>query len=713
MPLEQKIRLFILVTLCAFLVLVARLYYLQIIQGQYFLERSQSNFVQERVIKHNRGKIIDKNGKVLVDNRLSYDVFVTFSLLPDSMKSLRLLSSALKIKPKDLREIDKELLLWNRNSIDEDIVLVNKLARSSCDKVKEIARLEFISGITVSYANTYDKFCQVKINSQSFPSQKQSLERLKNLLNKGENLGDLWSKAHKKAQGLGTFKPTLLIEDVGFDVYARIENAISLGLLSGISVTPSQRRRYMHGDFATHLIGFLNQISLNELQQNSGKYRSGDYIGRKGIEATYEEYLRGQDGIEKVVVDAKGRRFSESWENDLLGHERIIESKPGANLKLTIDYDLQKSAQEFFLGESGSVVVMDINTGFILALASFPTFDPNKIISADNSEFFKVLLTDKKRPFKNKAVQDHYSPGSIFKVVTAVSGLNKKLISTSYHHNCSGTYKIHKTQWRCFLRTGHGPIALADSLKKSCDGYYYELGHRLGLENLANTSLKLGFGQKTGIDLLGEVTGIVPTKQYYLKRFGYVAPGFVVNMSIGQGDLAVTPIQAAVAYAALANGGKVYKPQIVSEIQDSNGKIIKLFDKELKESITEGVEDFDEILEGLSYVTEPGGSAYGIRYNPKFADIADWIKQNKIQIVGKTGTAQVVALSKQVDHVNAEDVVYEHRDHAWFAGLYPKEKPQIVVIVMTEHAGFGSSYSAPVAIRLMKKWQEQQLGEIK
>lgn len=711
MPIDRKIQIFIIIALLGFLVLLTRLYYLQVIKGDYYLERSQSNFIQERLIKHNRGKILDSENRVLVDNRPSYDVFVTFSMLPDSMKILRTLAPLLKMKYRDLREIDKELLLWNKHSIQDDITIAYNLESNICEQIKEKSRLEFISGIKVSYVSEEKKACNIVINNSQFPNQKQSLERLKYMLGRANNLEDLWNKARKKAQGLGTFKPTSLIEDVGFNSYARIENAISLGLLPGISVIPNQRRRYIYGDLATHLIGFVNQITIDELKNNPKEYRSGSYIGRKGIESTYENYLKGQDGIEKVVVDAKGRRFSQAWEDDLLGASRIVEPKAGNNLQLTIDYDLQKAAQEMFLGISGSVVVMDINTGDILVLASFPTFDPNKIIVADNSEFFKSLLTDKNRPFRNKVVQDHYSPGSIFKAFTAVAGLNKKIISPSYHHNCSGVYKIHKTTWRCFERRGHGPIDLADSLKRSCDNYYYELGHRLGIENLFITASKLGFGEKTGISLLGESQGILPSKQYYLKRFGYVAPGFVVNMSIGQGDLSVTPLQAAVAYAALANGGKIYKPRIVNNIKDYQGNLLQEFPIEVKNTITDGVEDFNSIIEGLSYVVEPRGSAHGIMYNPNFKDIADWIRKNNIKIVGKTGTAQVVALSKQVDHVEAKDVAYEHRDHAWFAGIYPKKNPKIVTIVMTEHAGFGSSYSAPVAIRLMKKWDEKFLNK--
>lgn len=700
---EQKVKLFISFAGLVFLAIAVRLYYLQIIKGDYYNKRSESNFVQERYIKHNRGKILDSSGRVLADNRVSYDVFVTFSMLPDSIRTLRLIASTLKLKSSDLKDYIEEFSLRNENKIDEYIPLRENVQKANCEKLSKIVNSQSMNGVRL--ISKKKSQCDVWINPAYFPNQKETISYLEEILQRNTSINQSWEKAKKKAQGLGRFKPTLLVEDVGYEAYAKIENSISLGLLSGITVVPSQRRRYIYDNLATHLIGYLNQVSVKELQDSPDKYRSGDYIGRKGVEATFEDYLRGIDGIERVVVDAKGRRFSESWEEELLGQSRIVEPKSGMNIKLSIDYDMQKAAEEFFLGKSGSVVVMDVNSGFIHAMASFPNFNPNLLVSGDNSNFFNSLLQDKTRPFRNKVVQDHYSPGSIFKPFTALSGLTYNLITPSYHHNCTGVYQIHKTSWRCFLRTGHGPIGLTDALKKSCDGFFYELGHRLGLERLSSTAFALGFGQRSGIDLQGEAKGIVPNRDYYLKRFGYASPGFVVNMSIGQGDLAVTPLQMAVAYSALANGGIVYKPQFVKEILSSDGKSVQKFDKEIKNILVEGVENYDEIITGLSYVTEQGGSAYSIRYLPAFSDLSSWIK-GKV-IIGKTGTAQVVKLAKNIDHVRAEDVPYEQRDHAWFVGLYPAQKPEIVVVVMTEHAGFGSTFSAPVAVRLMKKWDEK------
>lgn len=707
----QKVSFFLIWIVIAFFLLIVRLYYLQIIEGESYLQRSESNFVQERVIKHSRGRILDREGRALADNRLAYDVYVTFALLPDSLKNLRAIAQSLSITKNDLLDIDRELLERARNDIDDQIILKSNVPMEACQKTAEVARIKMMSGIEIErvFLNG-EEFCQISVLSNQFPSLTQTFNLLSSLLDsRRENLDELWQKAQRKAQGLGRFKPSLLVPDVGFDAYARIENAISLGSLAGITVVPSKRRRYVYDDFATHVIGFLNQVSIADIQEHSGTYRSGDFIGRTGLEATFEDVLRGTDGIERVVVDAKGRRFDDAWEEGLLGPERISEPKSGSTIKLSIDWEMQKAAQELFTGLSGSVVITEVDTGFILAMASFPSFDLNNVVSADNAKFIKDLLADKARPLRNKAIQDHYPPGSIFKPVTAIAGLSKKLITPSYQHYCSGTYHIHRTVWRCYKREGHGPIALMQALKVSCDSYFYELGHRLGLEALSGVAQKLGFGSKTEITLFGETSGILPTREYYKKRFGYVAPGNVVNMSIGQGDLNASPIQMAVAYGAIANGGRAFMPQIVTEIINDEGEVIKKFDSVVKASVADPSYNFDEILHSMSFVTESGGSAHGLRYKPEHADIAKWLKNEKISILGKTGSAQVVKLSKLVKHVEAEDLPYEHRDHSWFVGLYPQDDPKIVVVVMTEHGGMGGAASAPVAVRLMRKWHEKNV----
>lgn len=704
----HKITLFMTFIGVALFFLLMRLYYLQVILGDAYLQRSESNFIQERLIKHSRGRILDNQGDTIADNRLAYDVYITFALLPDSLKNLRMLAEPLKIKKSDLLEFDKKLLDRVQNGIDELLILKDGLLVPQCETILEIARTKMISGIKMERYRSQDgERCKILVKSCEFPSQRQTYSYLSNILGlPPQALSEQWQKAQNKSGGIGRFKANLLLADVGFDAYARIENAISLGSLSGISVVPSKRRRYVHGDFATHLIGYVNQVSLADIQGKKN-YRPGDFIGRSGVEASFEEILRGKDGIERVVVDAKGRRFDEAWEESLLGDKRVLMPIAGNSIKLSIDNDMQRAAQELFKGLSGSVIISEVETGYILALASFPSFDLNSLVRGDNSKFVNQLMVDKLKPLRNKAIQDHYAPGSIFKSVTAIAGLSKQLITPNYRHHCSGVYQIHRTVWRCFERGGHGSIALMDAIKVSCDSYFYELGHRLGLDALISVAEKLGFGRKTGIRLLSETPGILPSREYYKKRFGYVAPGSVVNIAIGQGELSVSPVQMAMAYGAIANGGKLFEPQIVKEIIDEEGEVKKRFDPMIRSTIADASFNFDEILKGLSFVTEPGGTAYSLRYKPEHADIAKWLKDENVSIVGKTGTAQVVKLSKTVKHVIAEQVPYEQRDHSWFVGIYPKESPKIVVVVMMEHGGLSGSVSSPIAVRLMKRWHEK------
>lgn len=705
---DNKIKIFFVLILLSFFILFLRLYFLQIIKGDYYVQRSESNFIQERVIKHSRGKIFDRFGNVLADNRKAYDLYLTFAMMPDSTKILRTLSNHLGLNRNDIRIINKQIDNAINSKLKKEIILGEKISHRDCKNINDIIRTQMIDGVLVRISKQGGQgFCDVFLDAFNFPSPHQVFERLSNLLSlEKEKLWEEWQKAKRKALGLGRFKPTLFLADIGFDSYAKVENAISTGFLSGVTVIPSQRRRYIEKDFAVQTIGYVNQVLVEEIRQKDSFYKSGDFIGRNGLEASYENYLRGQDGIERLMVDAKGRRFSESWEKELLGDERILKPVSGFSLRLSIDRDLQKAAQEYFLGQSGSVIVLDIETGLILALASFPKYDANLIVSSDNTDYVKKLLNDKLKPLRNKAIQDHYAPGSTFKVFTAISGLENHLIAPNTRTYCSGLYKLHKTQWRCFKREGHGFIALTESLKASCDGYFYDLGYRLGLANLSATSLVLGFGNKTGIDLVGEIPGILPSNEYYKKRLGFTPPGAVVNMAIGQGDITVTPIQLAVAYAAIANGGKILKPQLVQEILDENGNIIKTFEPQVKQDISDISFAFTDILQGLSNVSEPGGTASSLRYKPEFSDIASWLNREKISLMGKTGTAQVVKLAKHIKHLEAKDVSYEQRDHAWFVGIFPPKKPQIVLVGMAEHEGLGGAMAAPTIARLMKKYQE-------
>ncbi|MEI6805678.1 MAG: penicillin-binding protein 2 [Myxococcaceae bacterium] len=681
-----------------FFTLVFRLFYLQIIRGDYYLSRSESNFIQERPISHSRGLILDQAGAPLVDNRPSHDLYVTFSLLPDTYQTVRKMAPFLSYKKADIA-----LAVAQIKAAKTEFVLA-KLSNFACSQFETWLAAEHVPGVFVQN-------CNVHIEPALFPSREIALKELTVLLGlPPEEMSVYWDSAVKKAQGLGQYKPVLLVSDLEFDSYARLEGTISLGALPGLALFDSIRRRYVQGSLAAHALGYLNEISANELVKKP-QYRQGQRIGRRGVELMYESVLRGEDGFERTVVDAKGRRFSEAVEADWLGDDRVEPSVPGHNLTLSIDLELQKAAEKAFPGKAGSVVALEVGTGFVLAMASFPAYDPNQIITRNNRKIFQALTADPLKPWLNKAIQEHYAPGSTFKAVTAIAGFEHGALKSTDHKYCNGLFSLGKASWRCFKRDGHGSLDVVEALKTSCDVFFYNLGYELGPDKLAETARLLGFGRKTGVELDMEIPGIMPDKAYYQKRLGYYAPGFVVNSAIGQGDVTVTPLQLAVAYDAIVNGGTLYKPQLVREIYDIENNLIEKKRPIIASHLKESTQNLILVKEGLSHVLEPGGTAAGLLYRSDLPELAKWLRESGVKVGGKTGTAQVVRLSKSVKHLEPGQVAYLERDHAWFVGFAPAEKPEIVIVAMTEHGGFGGASSAPVVAEMIKVWYEKVRGK--
>ncbi len=683
---------------------VARLYVLQVVRGEDYVQKGESNFIQDRRIPHARGLIYDQRGRVLVDNRPSHDVYMTAAFLPDSARSLSRLFAPLALPKSEITEMDGRVL----GAIDEpsDVVLAREgVPSDACDEMRAVVVRDDVRGVVIE--DDDDDTCRVLVAARELPSRASVFRRLRELVGlPPELMKDRVDRALQKSRGLGKFKPTLLLEDIGFDTYARIEAAASLGDLPGIDVVDSQKRRYRHGTLGAHVLGYMNEIGAKELEARKDQgYVLGDMIGRRGIEATHEAELRGKDGIDPVVVDAKGRNMGQDRAAALLGDDRRTLPDPGQSLVLSIDEDLQRTAEQMYNGIAGSVVAMEVNTGFILAMASFPTYDPNLVSGPWSKPYIEKITKDPLRPWGNKAIQEHYAPGSTFKAITAAAGLRNKLIDERSTRACPGFFRLGRSVWRCFNRGGHGPLALVRALQVSCDSYFYSLGYDLGPDRLAETARLFGFGARTGLDLDKETPGIMPDREYYVRRFGAYTPGLVVNNSIGQGDVTVTPLQLAVAYAAIANGGTVYKPQLVRETRDADGNTVAIHDPVVVAEL--GIDEAQLALmkEALAHVTDPGGTASGLLWRrDRFADVSQWLRESGVTIVGKTGTAQVVRLSKSVQHVEAKDVPYEQRDHAWFVGFAPYDNPEIVVVTMTEHGGFGGSTSGPVTAAVLHRW---------
>ena len=615
---DLKKRLFYLglVLLGGLLVLSIKIYRLQITQGEEYAQKSVANFVKQIRIRADRGMIKDARGHILVDNRPSFDVFVTPAFCEKCLDD---------VLPK----------------------LGQYLAWDDAQKLHA---------------------------EQIFRAAKRSapFEQVPVRVDISRNELDLVS-AH-------------LME------------------LPGVEVLPIAHRSYHEGQVLSHLLGYMNEINTDELERLNGQgaqYGLGDYIGRRGLERVFEPQLRGVDGMRREVVNARGQPIPAL--NALLSGEEQVAPKPGETVVLSVDMRLQDAAEKAFdavHGLAGAIVAVDVRTGFIKALVSRPGYDPNLLTGRITSAQMEALSKDPLQPMIFRATQERYSPGSTFKPIVALAGLKNGVIGPHSIINCPGGYRLGRRVWRCDKESGHGPLDVARAIAVSCDVFFYRLGDLLGIDKIAQMARSLGLGSPTGIDVVSEVNGIIPDEAYYDKtiRGGY-QKGFALNASIGQGDVNVSPLQMAMAYAAIANGGTVYRPQIVQRLETADGKVVKEF-----APIVKGHADLDPaqratVVEGMKAVIEqPGGTAYGQRIPG-------------LSVAGKTGTAQVAAIGRV--RVREHNLSYWQKSHSWFDAFAPAEAPEIAVVVLNEHGGYGASAAAPVALKIVQTYFELKAEDAK
>jgi len=584
------------------LLLAVQLYRLQIAQGEEYAARSVDNFVKKIRVHADRGMIMDQTGQILVDNRPSFDLFIT------------------------------------------------------------------------------PAFCQ--------SCQDEVLPRLASYL--GWDADQLLHAKELVRSGkvAGNFQPALLRVDLNRDELD-VVNAHRLDL-PGVEVLRVPHRNYRRGSELAHLLGYMSEINQEQLDRlNDGKasYALGDYIGRRGLESFFEVKLRGEDGLRKEVVNARGEPIPGL--SELLAGDDPLQPRPGANVVLSIDSRLQDEAERVFPGQAGAVVAVEVKTGFILAIVSRPSFDPNLLTGRVSASQMAALSKDPLQPLIFRSVAQHYSPGSTFKPVTALAALRSGRFTMHSTATCGGGYRLGSRFWRCWRDHGSGIDARA-ALQHSCDSYYYRVADTLGLDPIAEMGKALGLGSPTGIGVVGEVAGIMPSSEYHNRRTpGGYTKGMALNSAIGQGDDNVTPLQLAMMYAALANGGKVYQPQVVRRIESVDGKAVEEFNPKLIRSLDIAPEHYKLVVDALSaVVNEPGGTAYAARLKD-------------IKVAGKTGTAQVTRIGTV--RVKKDNMDYWERDHAWFASFAPVEEPEIAVIVLNEHGGHGASDAAPAAMAIIHK----------
>ncbi len=486
--------------------------------------------------------------------------------------------------------------------------------------------------------------------------------------------------------GKGAFyKPITLKQGISRDQLAIVE-AHKFDL-PGIHIEIEPTRHYIFKKTAAHLLGYLGQVNLNELK--SGKYpniRSGDAIGRYGIEKSFQSFLQGKRGGRQVEVDASGRTIKVL---------KTVEPVVGLDLNLTLDLDLQILAEKLLEDKEGAVVALDPDNGDVLVMASHPSFDQNDFIGGISSKKWKALISDPGKPMNNKTIQAEYPPASTYKIITSMAALEENILDTHSTTFCPGFLKYGNRIYRCWNRQGHGEVNIIEALAQSCDVFYYQAGDKAGVDILAQYASGCGLGKKTGIMLQNERKGLVPTSEWKSKRFNETwQGGETLSVAIGQGYNLVTPLQMAVLAAAVGNGGKLYRPRIVRTIENADAQIVKTIEPEIMGGLPASKETLDIIKKGLFEVVQGDhGTARRIRIKG-------------VNIAGKTGTAQVFSVKKG-EKINTEDLEYSLKDHAWFVCFAPAEKPVTAISVIIEHGEHGSSAAAPVAGALIEKYIQQ------
>lgn len=547
-----------------FILLVANLFYTQVLRFFYYSKLSKNNSIRIIPIDGPRGRILDRNAQVLVTSRLSFDAAIVYQELRDRQKLYRILRDKLGMTDKDI--------------------------------IKAIA------------------------------------------------------KAGKKP-----YAPVAIAEDIGKEKAIALEE--SSCDIPGLEIETRSRRDYVYGDSGAHLFGYLSEITESELEDMKDYgYRSGDLIGRSGIEKYYDSYLKGTDGGTQIEVDSRGK------ETRRLG---VREPSSGEDIYLTIDKSMQLECDKLLGEHKGAVIVMDPGTGEILALASHPAFDPNIFAKPGTSKERLTLLRDKAgRPMSDRAISGLYPPGSVFKIVIAAAGLESNRISKNTQFTCTGSYKLGRAKFDCWKAEGHGPQNIVGGIKYSCNVFFYNTGRMVGVDMLERYAKLFGFGKVTGIDLPDEVSGIAPGREWkriYRKSAWY--EGDTINYAIGQGYLMVTPIQVLNMMAAVANNGSLVHPHVVKKIGNDLVSQHKPKRLAIKEST------FRSIRQGLF---EAVNGEHGT---------AKRAAAEGVSAAGKTGTAQN-PLGKT---------------HAWFSGFAPFDNPKICVVVFLEHGGKGGLEPAGIA----------------
>jgi penicillin-binding protein 2 len=487
---------------------------------------------------------------------------------------------------------------------------------------------------------------------------------------------DLRNRIAKYAS-LPPFQPVVVKDNLDFREVARIESRRLE--LPELVVETDPRRYYPFGNLAAHVIGYLQELTPEEMKSGQfGKKNLGDMVGRTGVERQYESDLVGYDGKKAEIVDSQGRARGEISRQ---------EPSPGHDVRLTLDFDLQKKATELLEGREGAIIVLDPRLGEVLALASFPTYDPNKFITRFTPEEWVELINRPDHPLENRAIRGLYAPGSLFKLTLALGALDAGLISEQTTFFCAGSLQLYGRPFSCWKGGGHGVLNLTDGIRHSCNVYFYNVGRRMGIDRIAQSAKLLALGDPTGIDLPGEKEGLIPTPEWSLntRKTNWQA-GETISVSIGQGPLLITPIQIAAQTALVANRGRSVTPHLLRSRQSDGPE--GLVERTPDISSPFKTRTFETVIKGMWKSVNEEGTGRGAAVDG-------------LDICGKTGSTQIIGRER------AEKLGLKIKTHSWFTGFAPRDEPRVVVTVLVEFGGMGGATAAPLAKELFTLYREK------
>ncbi|BBB23488.1 penicillin-binding protein 2 [Isorropodon fossajaponicum endosymbiont JTNG4] len=580
--------------------LVVRIYNLQIVNHEYYLEEALGNQMRTLPITPSRGKIFDRHGNVLATNKLAFRLTLTQEKTKNITKTLQQLKKAGFIN-------DNNIKSFNKN------------------------------------ARRYQKFHSIPIKY---------------------NLNE-----------------------------TQVAKFLISNAFIGVNIEPYFHRIYPNQDSGVHVIGYVSRMTKKDKLFYDKKNYSGTlFVGKTGIEKQYETLLHGTNGLQQIERNVNGR---------VIDTQVIKPAITGENLYLSIDLDMQKKAETLLKGKRGSIVVMDVRNGEILTLVSTPIYNPNWFVNGISHTNYNRLQTSTNIPQLNRAVQGLYPPGSTIKPIIALAGLEEGIITNKSSTFCPGYYKLPnvKRKFNDWKKTGHGHVNVKDSIAQSCDVFFYDLANKLGINKLRDNLGLFNFGRKTGIDIPGESAGILPSKAW--KKINKNEPwyrGETLITGIGQGFITVTPLQLAVATAAIASKGLLFQPTLLKNTQVPGNIIIESKKGHHIQIPIKNIQNWEDVIDGMKQAV----------YGPK-GTTRRLNKGLTYTLAGKTGTAQVFGLDAEEQYI-AEKLDEKLRDHALFTGFAPIENPEIAIAIIVENAGNGSSKAAPIARQVLDVYFDKQLN---